>query len=203
MRLSESNRQVIVATLILTGLCLVGLWYFQFIAGNAQIEGRGKEVEELKGDLQAVNTRINRANQLMANKDALLAMEGKISRIIHRLPTTPEASQFHQILVDIISLTDIVPLKVTEGKHLEREFYIEIPYTVECLARYDDLGEFFNMIEEHPERLMRITGFNVVNDSQHTKNRPSLHYSTIQVTTYSYRPPIVEEAEVVEAAKTP
>jgi Tfp pilus assembly protein PilO len=189
MQLSDSNKQVVIGSLIGAGMLCLGIWYYQFMAGSGAIESRAKKVVELTEEVRGLEGRLKRARELKENEGALQASFEKVGKIVDRLPRTPDVSQFHQILANLVSRTGVIPVnRVTEQAHASRTYYTEIPYTFECIGRYHSIGELLNLIEESPERLMRITRFKITNDSPLVVDHPSLHYASIEITTYSYTP---------------
>ena len=60
--------------------------------------------------------------------------------------------------------------------------YAEIPYRIDCRARYHDLGQFLALVEQHKEQIMRVKNLDLSADAKN----PSRHKVDIQVATFFF-----------------
>jgi Tfp pilus assembly protein PilO len=202
MRLTETQKQALMGVVVFTILICGGIWYYMFSFGNASLEAMQKDSAKLDDDIKTLKITENKYHDWKSREKEIRAKEAVVRQAANRLPQDPGDSQFHQILANVMKETGVYPVKVLPLSRTVRQFYTEIPYQLECFSRYHDLGELFNLIEESPERFMRIRAFKITNQSDILKERPSVHYGLIEIAAYAFNPvePKAPEAPVAEQA---
>jgi Tfp pilus assembly protein PilO len=60
--------------------------------------------------------------------------------------------------------------------------YTEIPYTIEAHGRYHEIGQFLTLIEQNPQRFMRLRNFTAENNLE----RPSIHPVQMEISTFMF-----------------
>ncbi|MCX7046556.1 MAG: type 4a pilus biogenesis protein PilO [Candidatus Sumerlaeota bacterium] len=165
-----------------------GLWYFQFMMGSQAIKQWEEDTKKAKEESKEFQAKIDEYILLKSREKEIMSRKAEVEKLAKRLPEVPEESQFYIILADIMDKANVFPIKVEKLKPNAREFYTEIPFRVECFVKYHNMGEFFNLIEEHPTRFMRIKQFNITDESPILQDRPSVQYASVEIATYSYNP---------------
>jgi Tfp pilus assembly protein PilO len=180
--MTETQKQVTIAAIILGVLLTILAVYLWFmvvapkIAQNATASAAAiKKAEESEG-------RIEEMRNVIENRAEWEELQAKVEIAKQRLPTDPRSIEFLQLLRDGLSKTNVQQTGITADKPERRPMYQETPYTIEGFARYHDFGQFVNLIECNPTRIMRINEFNLRN----TTARPSFHPMTVGVSTYSF-----------------
>lgn len=163
---------------LLGGLC--GYYYFFFV--KKEMEANAKRVEKLDGDIKELKSTYARMQGMLSRKDEIEAESRKILEVKRRLPDTEDAPGFLSALVNILRITNVVNERVAPEKTQRRNLYTEIPYTIECSSRYHDFGEFLTLVEQNPERFMRVKSFTIANDD----TRPSFHPISVSLATFKF-----------------
>jgi Tfp pilus assembly protein PilO len=85
-------------------------------------------------------------------------------------------------LVSTLRVTGIIQETVKPENVRDRAQYTEIPYTVEAHGRYHELGQFLTLIEQNPQRFMRVKSFKLGTNLL----RPSIHPIKMEITTFMF-----------------
>jgi len=188
MQLSEKEKQGLFTVVFLAVLVGAGVWWYEFQFGASKVKGWQEKTEELNGQVGELEGKARKYRRLLERKAEILSLEKTVRNAASRFPKQADAAQFHKILADTVGKTGVYPLSVTAVNRVPREYFVEYRYQIECLARYHDLGVFFNLIEEHPERFMRVRSFSLDHDSKLVSRRPSVHHAKVEVVCYTYSP---------------
>ena len=163
---------------LLGGLC--GYYYLFFV--KKEMEANTKRAEKLDTDIKELRSEYSRMQGMLARKDEIEAQSRRILEVKRRLPDTEDAPGFLSALVNILKITSVVNERVAPEKVLRRNLYTEIPYTIECSSRFHDFGEFLTLVEQNPERFMRVKSFTITNDEK----RPSFHPIVVGLATFKF-----------------
>ena len=182
MAMSEIDKkslQIGVFLAVIIGLFV--LWYFYYIQ-RPLINRHNNERKELQTEIDKQNKQLAEMKKMIAESDKVKRDLALVEKAALRLPDSPEVFKFIKELSDILQLTGVKYSKINVQSRIVRTLYTELPYEISCLARYHEFGQFLNMIEQNPNRFMRVKYFTVRND----KDRPSLHPVTLGVATFMF-----------------
>ncbi len=184
MTLSDAQKSglLLSAFLGVIGLVLVG--YFHFMFGRGMIAANERQRTELAQKIPVLKKDLAQIQELVAQKEELERQVEMINKVTQRLPSSPDAPGFLNALLTSLSTTGIVQEKVAPANTQRRALYTEIPYEVEALGHYHAIGQFLTLIEQNPERFMRLRDLRITNNP----NRPSIHPFAISVTTFMFNP---------------
>lgn len=166
---------VAVAVLGIVAWLDFGWWRNEIKELKRQSNGIGTEVKAMEG-------RIREINAALANVDELRRKQELLAQISAKLPDSPDAPGFYNALVKILQSTRINYTALDPKPPAERTAYMEIPYNITCAGRYHDFGQFLNLIEENPDRFMRVKSFTIDNSDK----RPSIHPVTVDIATFMF-----------------
>ncbi len=76
----------------------------------------------------------------------------------------------------------IVTSKVAPEKLSIYSGYTEIPYTVKAQGRYHEFGQLLNLLEENPDRFMRVKSLTISNNPR----QPSHHPIDVGIATFMF-----------------
>jgi Tfp pilus assembly protein PilO len=62
-----------------------------------------------------------------------------------------------------------------------RQLFTEMPYLIDSNAAFHEFGQFLNLIEENPNRFMRVSHIDVTNSREH----PTVHPANLEITTFT------------------
>lgn len=181
-KLTAQQKDAIKAGFILAIVLLlgVGIYWWQFsqpevAAAKTTISGLDKEVGDLKKQVADMN-------MAATNLDKLKEKQKLLEEVAAKLPSTVAPQEFYRALEEILKVTRMSYSELSQLPLLERAVYTEIPYQIVGSGRYHDFGQFLNLVEENPNRLMRIKTFVIENDDA----RPSVHPLKVQLATFKF-----------------
>lgn len=179
---TEKDKNTLTACIIFLVILVSGLFYLNRYFWRVKINAKSKELTVLVEENKKVQSEIREAKLILAQENQIPALKDKIDKIKKRLPDKPDARGFYLALVDILEATGVKYNFVLPDKTKIRTGYTEIPYKIELLCGYHELGEFISLIEENPDRIMRLNTLSV----DFLKGRPTTHKINIQVSTFMF-----------------
>jgi Tfp pilus assembly protein PilO len=163
-------------------LGLVAIVYFNYMFGKPAIETFAANVEKDKVKIESLKTElatVEEFKKLQATGE-WEKVKTRIEQVSRRLPKSTRPQDFYQALQSILEQTGVTVnlLKPDEVQRYER--FAEIPYSIKVQARFHEFGHFLNLVEENPQRFMRVKQFRVTNDL----NRPSIHPVDVNLASF-------------------
>jgi Tfp pilus assembly protein PilO len=165
------------------GLALIAVlaWYHLMFA-RPKIEELNQQTSTLERQVAQKEAELKEIQTLLAQRERLEERRRMIARVMRRLPSTPDAPGFLISLVEVLRQTGIIQRLVKPEATRNRVDYTEIPYSVSAFGRYHELGQFLTLVEQNPDRFMRVRQMTVTN----TIARPSIHPIEIEITTFMF-----------------
>jgi Tfp pilus assembly protein PilO len=165
------------------GLAVIALvaWYHLMFA-RPKIEELGRQRATVQRQITQKVAELEEIRALLAQREQLEQRRRMISRVMRRLPSTPDAPGFLVSLVEVLRQTGIIQRLVKPEATRNRVDYTEIPYSVSAFGRYHELGQFLTLVEQNPDRFMRLRTMKVTN----TIARPSIHPVDLEITTFMF-----------------
>lgn len=182
MNFSEQQKSqlMLIAVFGVILLCIVG--YYHFFVGRPKIQNLNRQASSVQSDIEQKTTELEEIRTLLAQRDRLEKRRRVINKVVRRLPSRPDAPGFLVALVSILRQTGIIQRYVTPEQTANRSQYTEIPYEVGAFGRYHELGQFLTLVEQNPQRFMRVKDLQISNNL----NRPSIHPITLQISTFMF-----------------
>jgi Tfp pilus assembly protein PilO len=180
--MTDGERDKIKALLVLVVFLVVGAGYYDQGMVAETLKTNAAAIKKQEAAYLVEKATLDRMNLMIANRAKLEARVKLLDKVISKLPTNTDPSGFFQALEGILTITRMEYQSITNEKPRSADVYTELPYSIVSRARYHDFGQFLNLIEENPNRLMRVKKFVVENDD----NRPSIHPVSVQVATFMF-----------------
>lgn len=181
-KLTAQQRDAIKAGFILAFVLLAGVFGYWYQFTKPQVAASEKQVAALDKEIAGLKTQIHDMDEAAANIEKLKEKQKLLEEVAAKLPSTIEPQEFYRALEEILKVTRLSYSELSQQALLERAVYTEIPYQIVGRGRYHDFGQFLNLVEENPNRLMRIKTFVIENDDK----RPSVHPLKIQLATFKF-----------------
>jgi len=181
--LTPQQKDAVKAGAILAVVLFVGAYAFYAYYIQPEVTRLEEQTGKLKAEITKLDARLKEMDAAAANIEALRAKQELLRQVAAKLPSTPAPDEFYRALEEILNITRVDYTQLEGVSVVERETYSEIPYKLTGKGRYHDFGQFMNMVEENPKRLMRIRTFTVENDD----SRPSIHPVTIELATFMFK----------------
>ncbi len=184
MKPEQKKNLILFAFLGVIGLIGCAVYYHLLVKPDL-IEYANKVVaaDEKYENFKAKNDEIDDFEKEYTAED-YQAVKQRVQELEKRLPSTPQADQFFQALTEAIRVTDVINTVLEKQNINDRGSvqYEEIPYKLEIKSRYHQFGQFLNIIEQNPERFMRVKSMTIRNE----KGNPTLHPIDIQIATFRF-----------------
>ena len=174
-----------------TGALLVGfgglvifivLVFFYLMVVRGMISGYQMQGAQMQTELKDMTKRLEEIKVILASKQEIDAQAETIRKVTKRLPSSPDAPGFLNSLVMALGTTGIVQEEVKPDKTSDRALYTEIPYEIKAYGHYHSTGQFLTLIEQSPERFMRVKSLKLTNNPL----RPSVHPVEMQIATFMF-----------------
>ena len=181
-KLSLQQKDSIKAGFILAAVLFGGLaaYWFQFV--KPDVEAANAKVVQLKDEIGKLDAQIKEMDVAAANLEKMKEKLKMLEEVAAKLPSSIAPEEFFKAFEQILSTTRISYSELKPLPVLPRTIYTEIPYQLSGNGRYHDFGQFLNLVEENPNRLMRIKTFVIENDD----SRPSIHPLNLQLATFKF-----------------
>lgn len=182
MKFTEQQKSQLLMIGFVAAVLMVVVLYFHFVIGRSQVNQFTKQSASLEQEIRETETELAEIRALLAQEDEMEQQRAKIAKVVKRLPSNPDAPGFLMALVSILRTTGIIQEMVKPERPASRTQYTEIPYSINAFGRYHEFGQFLTLIEQNPDRFMRVKGFTLTNN----ENRPSMHPVDLEVATFMF-----------------
>jgi len=123
------------------------------------------EIKTIKSDLDRLETNIRiarvRANNLKRLEADLAKAEGDLKVAIKLLPTTSEIPSLLKNITKLGNDSNLEFLLFSPEKQVSKEFYVEIPVSIEVLGSYHDVAIFFDKVGKL-DRIVNVVNVNMI-----------------------------------------
>lgn len=154
----------------LTCLVVSGGWVYLDTLGQLdELEKVQKKELELKSEFEKKQ---NKASNLQDYEYQLTQIEAQLYEVIRQMPTKEEVAN---LLIDIsqMGMTSGLEFKLFKmGPSISKDFYSELPISIQVIGRYDELGLFISGLASLP-RIVTIHDISIIPLSSLAKNDKS------------------------------
>jgi Tfp pilus assembly protein PilO len=178
--LNAQQKDAVKAGFILAIVLIGGVGAYYWYMAKPAITTAKATIEKTNTEITGLRERMKEMEVSAANMEELKRKQKLLAEVAAKLPSTIAPQEFFHALDKILQVAQIDVSELQPESLLPREIYTEIPYKIIGRGRYHDFGQFLNLIEENPDRLMRVKTFTIENDD----NRPSIHPMTVELATF-------------------
>ncbi len=182
MNLSDGQKSSLLLTVFLGVVGLIVVGYFHFMFGRGMVSSYERRRQDTEQKVEVLEQDLAQVRELVGQRAEIEAQAKVIEQVTRRLPSSPDAPGFLNALLTTLSTTGIIQEEVKPAGASERALYTEIPYTVNAHGRYHSIGQFLTLIEQNPERFMRVRNMTIKNNVK----RPSVHPIEMDITTFKF-----------------
>jgi len=182
MTFSEQDKKTFIIGLFIAILIIAGSVYFYIMFIKKETAKNTQESEKMKKELKGIETDLLMMQKFIGNEGKINQMKKKVEAASKRLPNSPEAYEFLEELISVLRISKVNQHQLIPQKYKAQSVYTEIPYSIGLRARFHEYGTFLNLVEENPNRFMRINSFHIINDTK----RPSIHPVTVGISTFMF-----------------
>ncbi len=153
------------------------------MVGRGIINRYERQIEDAKEEKVDLEKELAQIKDLLSPKGEIEKQAEMIRKVTRRLPSSSDAPGFLNTLMLSLRTTGIIQEEVKpETTSDESRLYTEIPYKVKALGHYHAFGQFLTLIEQNPERFMRVKNMTISN----SELRPSIHPFDIEIETFIF-----------------
>jgi len=178
---SEADKRILRPILIGGAVILAALLYYSWVT-NDEAKSMDDRIASLKEQSKAKEAELTEIKRWESRAPEIEDIVKDLQEKVKRLPRTVEASDFFRILRDCVLMTNLTDISVGRVKRANMGAYEEIPYVIDCRARYHELGQFLAIVEQHSQQIMRVRRLDILEDV----GRPSRHKVSMEIATFVF-----------------
>jgi Tfp pilus assembly protein PilO len=182
MASSDSNKNQLLVVGFVAAILAVIVLYFDFTIVRGQVNDFERRSERVEQEIADARAELKEIQALLDEEDVLESQRAMIEKVVRRLPSSPDAPGFLNSLVSVLRKTGLIQEGVRPDATSSFSQYTEIPYKINAHGRYHELGQFLTLVEQNPQRFMRVKNFKVINNLE----RPSIHPIDMQIATFMF-----------------
>lgn len=182
MQFTESQKSRFLIVGFVGAILLVVTLYFHFAVARGHVRDYKMSANRARTEISEAHSELAELKELMGQEGLLEEQRAMIDKVVQRLPSSPDAPGFLLAMVSILRTTGIIQELVRPEGAVDRSQYTEIPYSIQAHGRYHELGQFLTLIEQNPQRFMRVRSFDIENNLA----RPSIHPIRMEIATFMF-----------------
>ena len=142
-----------------TVVLIVGLYiWLVYIPKTGEIKTIKSELDRLEQNIRIAKVRAKNLKRLEAD---LAKAQGDLKVAIKLLPTTSEIPSLLKNITKLGNDSNLEFLLFSPEKQVSKEFYIEIPVSIEVLGSYHDVAVFFDKVGKL-DRIVNVINVNMI-----------------------------------------
>ena len=142
-----------------TVVLIVGLYiWLVYIPKTGEIKTIKSELDRLERNIRIAKVRANNLKRLEAD---LAKAQGDLKVAIKLLPTTSEIPSLLKNITKLGNDSNLEFLLFRPEKQVSKEFYVEIPVSIEVLGSYHDVAIFFDKVGKL-DRIVNVVNVNMI-----------------------------------------
>ena len=142
-----------------TVVLIVGLYiWLVYIPKTGEIKTLKSELDRLEQNIRIAKVRAKNLKRLEAD---LAKAQGDLKVAIKLLPTTSEIPSLLKNITKLGNDSNLEFLLFSPEKPVSKEFYIEIPVSIEVLGSYHDVAVFFDKVGKL-DRIVNVINVNML-----------------------------------------
>ena len=142
-----------------TVVLIVGLYiWLVYIPKTGEIKTIKSDLDRLERNIKIARVRANNLERLEADLAKAL---GDLEVAIKLLPTTSEIPSLLKNITKLGNDSNLEFLLFSPEKQISKEFYVEIPVSIEVLGSYHDVAIFFDKVGKL-DRIVNVVNVNMI-----------------------------------------
>lgn len=163
-----------------TVVLIVGLYiWLVYIPKTGEITTIKSELDRLERNIEIARVRAKNLKRLEAD---LVKAQGDLKVAIKLLPTTSEIPSLLKNITKLGNDSNLEFLLFSPEKQVSKEFYVEIPVSIELLGSYHDVAIFFDKVGKL-DRIVNVVDLNMIP----TKELSTTLKTSCKATTYRFK----------------
>ncbi len=175
----------IITWVIAAALVIVGSYFLLVDAKIGELNEARRQEQELRN---MYRIKYAAAVNLELYQQQMVDMEELFSSLLKRLPASHETPGLLDDITYVGTTSGLTFLGIRWMPEVSKEFYTELPITIEVVGKYHEFGEFVSKVAELP-RIVTLHDFKI----KQLENG-DLHLNIV-AKTYRYKPDTIEEKQ--------
>lgn len=185
MNFSDDQKKTLLVIVVFGVLALGGVGWYWWFFGNGKIKTFEAETVKLNEDVKGLDVQIKEIEDFEDfTQGKYKELERHLATVEKRLPQSREAIEFFTELNEILHSTGVITERLATDRIVTEpgQGYDEIPYSIVGKGRFHEFGQFLNLVEQNPDRFMRVKTLKLTNEP----GRPSLHPIEVTIATFKF-----------------
>ncbi len=166
---------------LLAALLVGGFYWFWYSDALEQQKAKETQLEDLQKQIRALEAT---ANKLADFQREVQMLEAKLEGLKRSLPPEKEMPDLMRRLQYLAAQSNLAVMKFNPAKPQRRDFYEEIPISLDLQGTYHNFGAFLDRISRLP-RIVNVSNIRIKAESKQTVNDTIAVSAT--ATTYVYK----------------
>lgn len=170
--------------MLISFVCLLicGAGYYTFISDSiAQLEKSRQQEVDLKSQFEI---KASQASNLTAYREQMIQLEEMLKTQLKQLPNKNEVAGLLDDISYIATNNGLKLLKINWEPEIQKDFYTELPMSIELSGKYSQFGQFSADIAKIP-RIVVLGNFAIQKDEKEVNSDLTM---SVQAKTYRYNP---------------
>jgi len=177
--MTKEEKQWVVVTIMFVAVILVAFYFLYFKKSVSEYSKIAKTRTELKEEVKSMKDVLEGGSL----QNQIADLEVKIARFEERLPSEKDVPKLMTFLREAADSAGVSYKSIATMPQVPETYYIEIPYNVELIGRYHNIGRFLNQVENQT-RIMKVDSMDLTAASGEEIG----HSAKFRLVTYMYNP---------------
>lgn len=173
-------KQKILLAVLFSALVIAGYYYLYYKDASVRVESLETQLTSLRAKIKEQQVI---AGNLQSFQEEVQRLESQLSLLLEQLPNSAEIPSLLKNISDLGKESGLDFLKFAPSGESAREFYAEIPVSIQVYGDYHSFGQFADKVSHYP-RIVNLS--NIVFASPKPAGG-NLVRSTISCTATTYR----------------
>lgn len=182
MTFTEQEKKVLFLGAFIAAMMVAGSLYYYVMFVKKEVAANAEKVVKIRKEIKVVEKELNDMKRFMGKEEEVTNMRKIVESTTKRLPSSHNEYEFLSLLINILRVSKVNQHFLKPSAYVAQTLYTEIPYSIDLKARYHEFGSFLNLVEENPDRFIRVNSFQISND----KDRPSIHPIKVVISTFMF-----------------
>ena len=189
--MNNSSKKALMIGGFLAVIIAVSGGYYKFMFQSTEIKKIEKQIKSKETEIKQLKSEFKSLSDLEGREPQIRELLARLEEQAKRLPPEEQVPELLLNVKEMLKLTSFRFLYDQPEPRIPRDFYAEVPYVIKGTAPYHNFGQFLNLIEVNPERLMRVKKIEIKvqkeSDIEKGIQSPFLHDIDLTIAAYVTR----------------
>ncbi len=182
MTFSEQEKKTIFLGIFIAAMIVAGSIYYYIMFVKKEIEVNNTKMTKLSKEIKDVEKELKEMQRFMGKEEEVSSMKKLVETASNRLPSSHNEYEFLEQLIEVLRYSKVSQHALIPKTSIAQTMHTEFPYEINLKAKYHQFGTFLNLVEENPNRFIKVNSFTVANDDKN----PSIHPIKVEISTFMF-----------------